>query len=59
MLSLGDRGVSLNVYSVEYLLFILKNSCAGEQVWPSISLSTSEIQKDVYAYTMGIGCEVS
>lgn len=59
MLSLGDAVTSIDVYSIEFLLYVLKNSCAGEQIWPTLTLSTTEIAKDVYAYTMGIGCEVT
>lgn len=47
------------VYTLEFFLFVLKNAVAEDQVWPAISLSADEIDRDVYDHTSGIACEVS
>lgn len=48
-----------NVYSLEFFLYVLKNAVAEAQVWPAISLSADEIERDVYDHTSNIACEVS
>lgn len=56
---LGDRGDLCKVYSLDYMLFLLKNAVAENQVWPVVSLSTEELERDVYDYTIEIACDVS
>lgn len=47
------------MFSLEYLLYVLKNAVAEKQVWPAISLSSGEIERDVYDFTLNIACDVS
>lgn len=47
------------VYDIHLMLFHLKNSAAGDEVWTSTNFSGREIEKDVYAYVPDIACEVS
>lgn len=46
------------VYSLEYMFRVLKNTSANKIVWGSDTMSAREIEKDVYAYTVNIACEV-
>lgn len=54
----GEDTTLFNVYNLQYMFRILRNTVAGEPVWPSDTYSLREIEKDVYAYTKGIACEV-
>lgn len=54
----GEREDAFKVYSIEFLLFMLVNACAKEKVWPFLSVSVEEFEKDIYDYTTGIACEV-
>lgn len=45
------------VYDIHLMLFHLKNSAAGDEVWTSTNFSGREIEKDVYAYVPDIACE--
>lgn len=59
-LSCSSSGQDENLFkvnSLEYFLFVLKNSVA-ENVWPALSLSVDELERDVYDYTINIACEV-
>lgn len=52
------------VYPIEKLFFKLKNHCVGksnvfEVGFPTISNAIAEIEKDFFAYTVGISCGVS
>lgn len=56
---LGYDEESFTVYSMEYLLYTLKNAFSKEPVWSTPSLSALEIEKDIYAYHADIACQVS
>jgi protein maelstrom len=47
----------INVYSLEVMFGTLKNTVAGNLVWPTDSTSQNEVEKDVYSYTADIACQ--
>lgn len=48
----------LKVYSLEYLLFTLKNSISvNGQVWESDTFSSVAVDRDVFSLTPGLGCD--
>lgn len=53
----NDR-VSFNVYDLQYMFRVLKNTVAGDNVWPG-GFAAREIEKDINAYSKGISCDVS
>lgn len=57
-LDFGKPENLFKVYSLEYFLYILKNAVAEQQVWPVLSVSAGEIERDVYDFTLNIACEV-
>ncbi|KRT81651.1 hypothetical protein AMK59_5331 [Oryctes borbonicus] len=46
------------LYSLQYLLFSLKNNISpiGMKVWPTVSVSKLQLEKDVYDFCSGISC---
>lgn len=58
-LDFGQDEEMFKVYSLEYLLYTMKNAVAERQVWPAVSLSTEEIERDVYDFALQIACDVS
>lgn len=53
-----DEPEQFRVYSLQQMLYDLKNIAAGEPVWTSIAFSDRELEKDVYAYVTDIACEM-
>ncbi|XP_018579635.1 protein maelstrom homolog isoform X2 [Anoplophora glabripennis] len=49
--------VFFDVYDLQYMFRVLKNTVAGDNVWNSDTFGNREIEKDVYAYAKGISCE--
>lgn len=45
------------VYSMEYLFYILRNTVAQRNVFPAESLSTLELEKDIYDFCQDIPCD--
>lgn len=54
----GEDSGLFKVFNLEYMFRVLKNTAAGKVVWPSDTFSVREIEKDVYAYSADITCEV-
>ncbi|XP_025835039.1 protein maelstrom homolog [Agrilus planipennis] len=56
-----DQGYSedlIKIYSLDSFFYQLRNTTAdGEIIWPSITLSTLELERDVYDYCPGIACD--
>ncbi|GJQ82854.1 mael [Trypoxylus dichotomus] len=46
------------LYSLQYLFFSLRNNISpcGMKVWPTISVSKLQLEKDVYDFCSGISC---
>lgn len=55
---LGEDRPLFKVYDLQYMFRILRNTVANQTIYPSDTYSAREIEKDVYAYTTGICCEV-
>ncbi|RZB39135.1 Maelstrom domain containing protein [Asbolus verrucosus] len=47
----------IKVYNLQYMFFALRNTAAGQNVWPTETFSYTEIEKDVYSYCPNISCE--
>ncbi|KAJ8929484.1 hypothetical protein NQ314_017816 [Rhamnusium bicolor] len=48
---------NINVYNLQYMFRMLRNTVARDNVWHTDTYSAREIEKDVYAYAVGISCE--
>ncbi|KAF5308908.1 hypothetical protein FQR65_LT00608 [Abscondita terminalis] len=46
----------LKTYSLEYLFYVLRNSCSEEKAWVVASLSELELEKDKYEFCTDIPC---
>ncbi|CAG9819542.1 unnamed protein product [Phaedon cochleariae] len=46
------------VFNLQYMFRLLRNIVAGYNVWVTDTYSAREIEKDVYAYTGGLSCEI-
>lgn len=53
----GD-GPIFKVYSLQYMLRVLKNTCVGANCWFSDTPAISTVEKDMYCFTPGICCDV-
>lgn len=53
-----EQDNQFKVYNLQYMFKVLRNSVAGDIVWPTDTYSIREIEKDVNAHTRGISCEV-
>lgn len=49
----------IEIYKVQFLLFILRNTVGENEVWPTDTFSYCEIDKDVFSHTPDIGCQVN
>ncbi|KAK9870477.1 hypothetical protein WA026_008035 [Henosepilachna vigintioctopunctata] len=47
----------IQVYNLQYMFRILRNTVAGIDCWTSDTMSYQEIERDVYNYTPNIACE--
>lgn len=47
----------LQIYSLSFLLYTLRNDIRNTVVWPSISQSINEFDRDIFDYTPEIPCE--
>lgn len=54
----NEDPTQFKIYNMQYMFRVLKNTCHGENVWPTHSYSVREIEKDVYAHTTDIACDV-
>lgn len=49
----------IKIYSLPHLFFTLRNGAARKPVWLTDTFSYNELDRDVYSFTIDIGCEVS
>lgn len=49
---------TFKVYNLQYMFKVLRNSAAGDVVWPTDTYSIREIEKDVNAHAKGLSCQV-
>lgn len=49
---------TFKVYNLQYMFKVLRNSVAGDIVWPTDTYSIREIEKDVNAHSKGLSCMV-
>ncbi|XP_066146624.1 protein maelstrom isoform X1 [Euwallacea fornicatus] len=52
-----DAPNMFKVYDLQVMLYFLRNIVADDQVWPSLTFSNRELEKDIYAYEPGIACK--
>ncbi|CAG9761980.1 unnamed protein product [Ceutorhynchus assimilis] len=52
-----DEDQTFRVYDLQKMFLELRNACAGEMVWSSLTFSDRELEKDVYDYTDEIACD--
>jgi len=52
----GHQEDLFQVYSMEHLFYVLRNSVAEKVVWPVISMSILELEKDIYDFCHEIPC---
>ncbi|XP_050308163.1 protein maelstrom homolog [Anthonomus grandis grandis] len=45
-----------NVYEIQLMLYYLRNTVAGDEVWNKMSFSERQLEKDIYAYVSEIAC---